>query len=196
MVTLNKIYTRSGDKGTTALATGERVPKHALRIESYGTVDETNSVIGITRLHTAALPRLDAMLSRIQNELFDLGADLATPARDETLGYEPLRILDSQVTRLEAEIDEMNEALSPLNSFILPGGTPAAAHLHLARTTCRRAERLVTALMEDPHEMVTEAVLRYLNRLSDFLFVAARHANLGEDGKGPGDVKWVPGATR
>lgn len=196
MVTLNKIYTRSGDKGTTALATGERVPKHALRIESYGTVDETNSVIGIARLHTAALPRLDAMLSRIQNELFDLGADLATPARDETLGYEPLRILDSQVTRLEAEIDEMNEALSPLNSFILPGGTPAAAHLHLARTTCRRAERLVTALMEDPHEMVNEAVLRYLNRLSDFLFVAARHANLGEDGKGPGDVKWVPGATR
>ncbi|MDX5367493.1 MAG: cob(I)yrinic acid a,c-diamide adenosyltransferase [Alphaproteobacteria bacterium] len=196
MVTLNKIYTRSGDKGTTALATGERVPKHALRIESYGTVDETNSVIGIARLHTAALPKLDQMLSRIQNELFDLGADLATPAKDETLGYEPLRILDSQVARLEAEIDEMNEALAPLNSFILPGGTPAAAHLHLARTTCRRAERLVTALMEDPHEMVNEAVLRYLNRLSDFLFVAARHANLGEDGKGPGDVKWVPGATR
>lgn len=196
MVTLNKIYTRSGDKGTTALATGERVPKHALRIESYGTVDETNSVIGMARLHTAALPKLDAMLGRIQNELFDLGADLATPARDETLGYEPLRILDSQVTRLEAEIDEMNEALSPLNSFILPGGTPAAAHLHLARTVCRRAERLVTALMEGPHEMVNEACLRYLNRLSDFLFVAARHANLGEDGKGPGDVKWVPGATR
>ena len=145
MVTLNKIYTRSGDKGTTALATGERVPKHALRIESYGTVDETNSVIGMARLHTTALPKLDAMLGRIQNELFDLGADLATPAKDETLGYEPLRILDSQVTRLEAEIDEMNEALSPLNSFILPGGTPAAAHLHLARTVCRRAERLVTA---------------------------------------------------
>lgn len=196
MVTLNKIYTRSGDKGTTALATGERVPKHALRIECYGTVDETNSVIGMARLHTATLPKLDAMLSRIQNELFDLGADLATPAKDEELGYEPLRILDSQVTRLEAEIDEMNEALLPLNSFILPGGSPAAAHLHLARTTCRRAERLVTALMESPHEMVNEAGLRYLNRLSDFLFVAARHANLGEDGKGPGDVKWVPGATR
>lgn len=196
MVTLNKIYTRSGDKGTTTLATGERVPKHTLRIECYGTVDETNSVIGMARLHTATLPKLDAMLSRIQNELFDLGADLATPAKDETLGYEPLRILDSQVTRLEAEIDRMNEALSPLNSFILPGGTPAAAHLHLARTTCRRAERLVTALMESPHEMVNKAALRYLNRLSDFLFVAARHANLGEDGKGPGDVKWVPGATR
>ncbi|MBX3507316.1 cob(I)yrinic acid a,c-diamide adenosyltransferase [Parvibaculum sp.] len=196
MVTLNKIYTRSGDTGTTALATGERVPKHALRIESYGTVDETNSAIGMARLHTAALPKLDAMLSRIQNELFDLGADLATPAKDEDLGYEPLRILDSQVTRLEAEIDEMNEALAPLNSFILPGGTPAAAHLHLARTICRRAERLVTALMETPHEMVNGAALRYLNRLSDFLFVAARHANRGEDGKGPGDVKWVPGATR
>ncbi|MFN4354219.1 cob(I)yrinic acid a,c-diamide adenosyltransferase [Parvibaculum sp.] len=196
MVTLNKIYTRSGDKGTTALATGERVPKHALRIACYGTVDETNSVIGMARLHTATLPKLDAMLSRIQNELFDLGADLATPAKDEELGYEPLRILDSQVTRLEAEIDEMNEALLPLNSFILPGGSPAAAHLHLARTTCRRAERLVTALMESPHEMVNEAGLCYLNRLSDFLFVAARHANLGEDGKGPGDVKWVPGATR
>ncbi|MEW6089613.1 MAG: cob(I)yrinic acid a,c-diamide adenosyltransferase [Pseudomonadota bacterium] len=196
MVTLNKIYTRSGDTGTTALATGERVPKHALRIESYGTVDETNSAIGMARLHTAALPKLDAMLSRIQNELFDLGADLATPAKDEDLGYEPLRILDSQVTRLEAEIDEMNEALAPLNSFILPGGTPAAAHLHLARTICRRAERIVTALMEMPHEMVNGAALRYLNRLSDFLFVAARHANRGEDGKGPGDVKWVPGATR
>jgi cob(I)alamin adenosyltransferase len=196
MVTLNKIYTRSGDTGTTALATGERVPKHALRIESYGTIDETNSAIGMARLHTAALPKLDAMLSRIQNELFDLGADLATPAKDEDLGYEPLRILDSQVTRLEAEIDEMNEALAPLNSFILPGGTPAAAHLHLARTICRRAERLVTALMETPQEMVNGAALRYLNRLSDFLFVAARHANRGEDGKGPGDVKWVPGATR
>lgn len=196
MVTLNKIYTRSGDKGTTALATGERVPKHALRIESYGTVDETNSVIGIARLHTATLPKLDRMLGRIQNELFDLGADLATPAKDETLGYEPLRILDSQVARLEAEIDEMNEALAALKSFILPGGTPAAAHLHLARTTCRRAERLVTALMDSPHEMVNEAALRYLNRLSDFLFVAARHANLGEDGRGPGDITWVPGGTR
>ena len=196
MVTLNKIYTKTGDKGTTALATGERVPKHALRIESYGTVDETNSVIGMVRLHTAALPELDAMLGRIQNELFDLGADLATPAKDVTLGYEPLRFLDSQVSRLEQEIDELNASLSPLKSFILPGGTPAAAHLHLARTVCRRAERLVTALMEGPHEMVNEAGLRYLNRLSDFLFVAARHANRGEDGKGPGDIMWVPGSTR
>lgn len=196
MVTLNKIYTRSGDKGTTALATGERVPKHSLRIESYGTVDETNSVIGIARLHTSTLPKLDAMLARIQNELFDLGADLATPASDADLGYEPLRIIDSQVDRLEAEIDEMNAALSALRSFILPAGTPAASHLHLARTVCRRAERLVTALRANPEEVVSDAALRYLNRLSDFLFVAARHANQGEDGQGPGDVLWVPGGTR
>ena len=196
MVTLNKIYTKSGDKGTTALATGERVAKHALRIESYGTVDETNSVIGIVRLHTGNMPKLDAMLARIQNELFDLGADLATPEKDEKLGWEPLRILEAQVTRLEAEIDEMNAALEPLRSFVLPGGTPSAAYLHLARTVCRRAERQVTALMEGPHERVNEAALRYLNRLSDFLFVAARYANLGEDGNGPGDVMWVPGATR
>jgi cob(I)alamin adenosyltransferase len=196
MVTLNKIYTKSGDKGTTALATGERVAKHALRIESYGTVDETNSVIGIVRLHTGKMPKLDAMLARIQNELFDLGADLATPEKDEKLDWEPLRILEAQVTRLEAEIDEMNAALEPLRSFVLPGGTPSAAYLHLARTVCRRAERQVTALMEGPHERVNEAALRYLNRLSDFLFVAARYANLGEDGNGPGDVMWVPGATR
>lgn len=196
MVTLNKIYTKSGDKGTTSLATGERVAKHALRIESYGTVDETNSVIGIVRLHTGAMPKLDAMLARIQNELFDLGADLATPEKDEKLDWEPLRILEAQVTRLESEIDEMNAALEPLRSFVLPGGTPSAAYLHLARTVCRRAERQVTALMEGPHERVNEAALRYLNRLSDFLFVAARYANLGEDGNGPGDVMWVPGATR
>ncbi|GMV61657.1 MAG: cob(I)yrinic acid a,c-diamide adenosyltransferase [Parvibaculum sp.] len=196
MVTLNKIYTKSGDKGTTALATGERVAKHALRIESYGTVDETNSVIGIVRLHTGSMLKLDAMLARIQNELFDLGADLATPEKDEKLDWEPLRILEAQVTRLESEIDEMNAALEPLRSFVLPGGTPSAAYLHLARTVCRRAERQVTALMEGPHERVNEAALRYLNRLSDFLFVAARYANLGEDGNGPGDVMWVPGATR
>jgi cob(I)alamin adenosyltransferase len=196
MVTLNKIYTKSGDKGTTALATGERVPKHALRIESYGTVDETNSVIGVARLHTGDLPKLDTMLARIQNELFDLGADLATPASDVDLGYEPLRIIEPQVERLETEIDELNAALSPLRSFILPAGTAAAAHLHHARTVCRRAERLVTALRADPQEIVSDAALRYLNRLSDFLFVAARHANQGEEGKGPGDVLWVPGATR
>ena len=157
MVTLNKIYTKSGDKGTTALATGERVPKHALRIESYGTTDETNSVIGIVRLHTQGMPTLDAMLGRIQNELFDLGADLATPEKDEKLDYEPLRIVEGQVTRLEAEIDEMNAALEPLRSFVLPGGTPAAAYLHLARTVCRRAERQVTAPKEGPHEHVSAA---------------------------------------
>ncbi|ABS63228.1 ATP--cobalamin adenosyltransferase [Parvibaculum lavamentivorans DS-1] len=196
MVTLNRIYTRTGDKGTTALASGERVPKHALRIESYGTVDETNSVLGIARLHTGGMARLDTMLMRIQNDLFDLGADLATPDRGEPLGYEPLRIVDAQVERLEKEIDELNGALEPLRSFVLPGGTAAAAHLHLARTVCRRAERLVTALMEEPDEKVSEAALRYLNRLSDFLFVAARYVNHGEDGNGPGDVLWVPGGSR
>ncbi|MEQ8267088.1 MAG: cob(I)yrinic acid a,c-diamide adenosyltransferase [Parvibaculum sp.] len=196
MVTLNKIYTRTGDKGTTALASGERVPKHALRIESYGTVDETNSALGIARLHTGSIEKLDAMLARIQNDLFDLGADLATPDRGEKLDYEPLRIVDAQVDRLEKEIDALNAALEPLRSFVLPGGTAAAAHLHLARTVCRRAERLVTALMAEPEEKVSEAALRYLNRLSDFLFVAARYANHGEAGDGPGDVLWVPGGSR
>ena len=196
MVTLNRIYTRTGDKGTTALASGERVPKHALRIESYGTVAETNSAIGVARLHTAGFARLDAMLARIQNDLFDLGADLATPDRGEKLDYEPLRIVEAQVTRLETEIDELNAGLEPLRSFVLPAGTPAAAHLHLARTVCRRAERLVAALSEKPEERVGAPALHYLNRLSDFLFVAARYVNKGEDGKGPGDVLWTPGASR
>lgn len=196
MVTLNKIYTRTGDKGTTALASGERVPKHSLRIESYGTVDETNSVLGIARLHTAGFALLDPMLARIQNDLFDLGADLATPDRGEPLGYEPLRIVAAQVTRIEAEIDELNGTLEPLRSFVLPGGTPAAAHLHLARTVCRRAERLVTALTQVPEETVSEAALQYLNRLSDFFFVAARYINHGENGEGEGDVLWVPGENR
>ena len=185
MVTLNKIYTKSGDKGTTALATGERVAKHALRIESYGTVDETNSVIGIVRLHTGAMPKLDAMLARIQNELFDLGADLATPEKDEKLDWEPLRILEAQVTRLEAEIDEMNAALEPLRSFVLPGGTPAAAHLHLARTVCRRAERRVVSLAKS--ENLNPIHVVYLNRLSDLLFVMARRLNLLA---GQTDVYW------
>ena len=197
MVTLNKIYTRTGDKGDTALATGERVPKHALRIESYGTTDELNAVIGVARLHTQAMPDLDAMLSRIQNDLFDLGADLATPSKGpnekEELGYEPLRIIDTQVTRLETEIDAMNEELEPLRSFILPGGHAAAAHLHHARTVCRRAERLATALAGQPDEPVGEACIQYLNRLSDFLFVAARYVNKAE---GDGDVLWVPGGSR
>lgn len=197
MVTLNKIYTRTGDKGTTALATGDRVAKHALRIESYGTVDETNATVGLARLHTGDDAALDAMLARIQNDLFDLGADLATPGKTrEELGYEPLRIIEAQATRLEREIDELNAHLQPLRSFVLPGGRPAAAHLHLARTVSRRAERLMTALAEAEPGLVSEPALKYINRLSDFFFVAARYANWAPDGKGPGDVLWVPGANR
>jgi cob(I)alamin adenosyltransferase len=197
MVTLNKIYTRTGDKGTTALATGERVAKHALRIESYGTIDETNSAIGLARLHTKGDPALDAMLARIQNDLFDLGADLATPGKTkEELGYEPLRIVEAQVTRLEGEIDALNAHLEPLRSFVLPGGTAAAAYLHLARTVCRRAERLMTALAGEANEPVSDAALKYANRLSDFLFVAARYANWAPGGAGPGDVLWTPGQNR
>ncbi|WP_181704560.1 cob(I)yrinic acid a,c-diamide adenosyltransferase [Chthonobacter rhizosphaerae] len=192
MVVLNRIYTRTGDAGTTALGSGERRPKYDLRVSSYGTVDETNATIGLARLHTAGLPDVDAMLARIQNDLFDLGADLATPDTGEPLGYEPLRILASQVTRLEGEIDALNKDLSPLRSFVLPGGTPAAAYLHLGRTVCRRAERLVVELAADPAEPVNPEAVKYLNRLSDFLFVASRWVN----DKGAADVLWVPGKTR
>jgi cob(I)alamin adenosyltransferase len=190
VVALNRIYTRTGDTGTTGLASGERRKKHDLRVEAYGTVDETNACLGLARLHTEG--EVDAMLSRIQNELFDLGADLATPETEKPLPYEPLRILDTQVERLEREIDRLNEALSPLRSFVLPGGSPAAAALHLARTVCRRAERLVVALAEKPGEAVSPAAIKYLNRLSDFLFVASRFVN----DRGGGDVLWVPGKTR
>lgn len=192
MVKLNRIYTRTGDQGTTGLATGERRPKHDLRVSAYGTVDETNACIGLARLHTAGDPEIDAMLGRIQNDLFDLGADLATPDTGEKLPYEPLRIVPSQVERLEREIDAMNEHLSPLRSFVLPGGSPAAAALHLARTVCRRAERLVTELASRPDEPVSAAAVQYLNRLSDHLFVAARVANQN----GAADVLWVPGQNR
>lgn len=189
MVTLNKIYTRTGDAGATRLATGQQVSKSALRVETYGAVDEANACVGLARLHTASDPDFDAMLARVQNELFDLGADLATPPRpDET---HALRMLDSQVERLEREIDAMNADLPPLASFILPGGTPAAAHLHLARTVARRAERVAVALTESG-ENVSPAAMKYLNRLSDFLFVAARHAN----DRGASEVFWVSGATR
>lgn len=191
MVALNRIYTRAGDGGCTQLAGGETRPKHDLRIESYGTVDETNAAIGLARLHTANDGALDAMLARIQNDLFDLGADLATPAV-ERKGVADLRVVDAQVERLEAEIDAMNENLQPLRSFVLPGGKPASAHLHVARTVCRRAERLVSALGEYPDEIVSPVVLKYLNRLSDHLFVAARHANAN----GEADVLWAPGANR
>ncbi len=192
MVVLNKIYTRTGDKGTTGLATGERVDKWNLRVESYGAVDETNAAIGVARLHCTADPDLDAMLGRIQNDLFDLGADLATPQRDKPLGWEALRIVEAQVTRLETEIDLINAVIPPLNSFILPGGSPLAAYLHVARTVSRRAERLVAELAATEGEVVSQFALAYANRLSDFLFVAARRAN----DNGASDVLWVPGANR
>ncbi len=193
MVALTRIYTRTGDKGTTALGTGERRPKYDLRVEAYGTVDETNSALGMARLATSTSDeRLDAMLGRIQNDLFDLGADLCTPDTGEKLEWEPLRIVSSQVTRLESEIDELNGELQPLRSFVLPAGTPAAANLHLARTISRRAERLMVELAAQPGEIVAEPALQYINRLSDFLFVAARFANL----KAGGDVLWTPGKNR
>jgi cob(I)alamin adenosyltransferase len=191
MVALNRIYTRAGDGGRTALVGGEMRPKHDPRVEAYGTVDETNAAIGLARLHTAGDGDLDAMLARIQNDLFDLGADLATP-QVERKGREDLRIAEAQVERLEGEIDAMNEALEPLRSFVLPGGSPAAAHLHAARTICRRAERLATALADIEGEIVSPGVVKYLNRLSDHLFVAARRAN----GQGRSDVLWVPGQNR
>ncbi len=192
MVKLNKIYTKTGDDGTTGLVSGPRRLKHDLRVESYGTVDETNSAIGVARLHTADLPDLDAMLMRIQNDLFDLGADLSTPETDEPPAYESLRIIDHQVERIEHDIDVLNADLEPLRSFVLPAGTPASAHLHLARTIARRAERLIVALSLSEGEHVSPAALKYINRLSDFLFVAARHAN----DHGRADVLWVPGKNR
>ena len=195
MVKLNKIYTRTGDDGTTALVSGPRRIKHDLRIESFGTVDEANSAIGIARLHTSGLVDLDAMLFRIQNDLFDLGADLATPDLGEVLSYEPLRIVEAQVVRIENEIDALNSDLSPLKSFVLPGGTPAAAYLHLARTIARRAERQMVELSRIEGEVVSPAALKYVNRLSDFLFVAARFANDAENSDAP-DILWVPGQNR
>ncbi|KAA0680468.1 cob(I)yrinic acid a,c-diamide adenosyltransferase [Azospirillum brasilense] len=189
MVKLTRIYTRGGDRGQTSLGDGRRVPKHDPRVTAYGTVDEANAVIGLVRLHTADQPETDAMLSRIQNDLFDLGADLCTPEAEDP-AYPPLRILESQVERLEAEIDAMNADLAPLNSFILPGGAPAAAHLHLARTVVRRAERLMTELAEV--EPVNPAAVKYANRLSDHLFVLSRKLNAN----GAADVLWVPGANR
>ena len=195
MVKLDKIYTRGGDKGMTSLGNGERVPKHDLRVEAYGAVDEANAAIGLARLHIGSLGEagsdLDGMLSRIQNDLFDLGADLSTPEDEEGSRRRPaLRVAQVQVDRLEAEIDAMNARLKPLTSFVLPGGSAAAAYLHLARTITRRAERLVTALQDA--ETINPAALAYINRLSDHLFVAGRHANLD----GAGDVLWVPGLNR
>ena len=187
MVRLTRIYTRGGDAGETSLGDGARVAKHDLRVEAFGTVDEANAAVGLARL--AAPPEADAMLGRIQNDLFDLGADLCTP-EDGRRAAGALRIQASQVERLEHEIDALNAELKPLDSFVLPGGTPCAAHLHLARTITRRAERLVAALAA--RETINGEALKYLNRLSDHLFVLSRHVN----GKGAGDVLWTPGANR
>jgi cob(I)alamin adenosyltransferase len=192
MVRLTRIYTRTGDAGDTSLATGERTRKYHLRIDAYGGVDETNACVGLARIHTRGDEVLDPMLARIQNELFDLGADLATPSRGLAEGVQALRVTAEQVTRLESEIDHLNSELSPLNSFVLPGGSEAAAALHLARTVCRRAERCAVALADQPGEEVSGPALRYLNRLSDLFFTAARWANA----RGEGDVLWSPGATR
>lgn len=189
MVTLNRIYTRTGDQGATRLATGEPVSKADARVEAYGAVDETNACLGLARLHTEG--DFDAMLARLQNELFDLGADLSTPPEADEADGARLRILDSQVSRLEAEIDAINAELPPLGSFVLPGGTPAAAALHLARTVCRRAEREAVRLAESG-AAVSPPAMRYLNRLSDLLFVAARYAN----DRGAAEVFWRSGATR
>ena len=191
MVRLTRIYTKTGDAGKTRLASGATVSKSDGRVEAYGCVDETNACVGLARVHLTADPELDAMLGRVQNELFDLGADLATPAKPDEAAGSKLRILDSQVERLEREIDALNERLPPLQSFILPGGTSAAAALHLARTVSRRAEREAVRLAETG-EPVSGPAMRYLNRLSDFLFVAARWANDG----GKAEVFWKSGGTR
>jgi cob(I)alamin adenosyltransferase len=193
MVVLNRIYTRTGDAGETALGSGERVSKANIRIAAYGTVDETNATVGLVRLHTKGLEKLDAMLARIQNELFDLGADLCVPDRGEKLEWEPLRILPKQYERLEAEIDDLNTELAPLRSFVLPAGHAAAAQLHLSRTVCRRAERLIVELKSIEGEHVSEGAIAYINRLSDFFFVASRWVNFKA---ADGDVLWVPGKTR
>ncbi len=194
MVVLNRIYTRTGDDGTTALGSGERRPKYDLRISAYGTVDETNAAIGLVRLQLKGAlgdgEAIDRMLGLIQNDLFDLGADLAVPQRPDKA--ERLRLLATQVSRLEQDIDRLNADLTPLSSFVLPGGTAAAAHLHMARTVCRRAERIMVELAAQPDEPVNDAAIQYMNRLSDFLFVSSRTLN----SRGAGDVLWVPGQNR
>ena len=195
MVALNRIYTRTGDKGDTGLTTGERRPKCDLRVDAYGAVDEANSAIGVARIETAKsadLAGLDRMLEAIQNDLFDLGADLSTPEGGKKLKWEPLRIQPSQVERLERDIDALNADLEPLRSFVLPAGAPAAAHLHLARAIARRAERRMVALARKEGEIVSGPALQFVNRLSDFLFVAARWVNA----RGEGDVLWTPGKNR
>ena len=188
MVVLNRIYTRTGDDGTTSLGTGARRKKYDLRVEAYGTVDEVNAVIGLVRLHTTGL--LDAVLGRIQNDLFDVEADLCLAEKGP--GGARLTVTDAQVAWLEGEIDRLNADLAPLKSFILPGGSAASAYLHLARTVCRRAERIMVELKNKPGEGISEPSLKYVNRLSDYLFVAGRHAN----NNGAADVLWAPGQNR
>ncbi len=192
MVKLNKIYTRTGDDGTTGLSTGARVKKWDLRVRAYGSVDECNSALGLARLHIGNRADMDKAISRIQNDLFDLGADLATPESDDKLKWEPLRIVKSQVEWLEGEIDRLNADLAPLDSFILPAGSALSSYLHMARTIARRAETNIAELNADTNEIVSPEALAYINRLSDYLFVAARVANAN----GANDVKWVPGANR
>jgi cob(I)alamin adenosyltransferase len=192
MVALNRIYTRTGDDGTTALGTGERRKKYDLRIAAYGTLDETNATLGVARLHTAYDPALDAALARVQNDLFDAGADLTMPGKGKGPGGARLTVTQAQVSWLESEIDRLNGELAPLRSFVLPGGSAASAYLHLARTVCRRAERLIAELKDKSGESVGDEVLKYVNRLSDFLFVASRYANA----KGARDVLWEPGRHR
>jgi cob(I)alamin adenosyltransferase len=192
MVVLNRIYTRTGDDGTTALGTGERRKKYDLRIAAYGTLDEVNAAIGVARLHTAHDRALDTALAHIQNDLFDVGADLTMPGKGKGPDGARLTVTESQVSWLESEIDRFNSGLAPLRSFVLPGGSAAAAYLHLARTVCRRGERLIAELKDKPGESVGDEVLKYVNRLSDFLFVASRYAN----DKGERDVLWAPGRNR
>jgi cob(I)alamin adenosyltransferase len=190
MVVLNRIYTRTGDDGTTSLGNNERRKKYDLRVDAYGTLDEVNAVIGLVRLHTADDPALDPALARIQNDLFDVEADLCLSEKGP--GGARLTVTDTQVAWLEQEIDRLNADLAPLRSFILPGGTAAAAYMHLARTVCRRAERIMVELADQSGEHVSAPSLKYVNRLSDFLFVAGRFANQ----KGATDVLWVPGQNR
>ena len=193
MIKLNKIYTKTGDDGTTGLGNGERRKKYDLRVAAYGSVDEANATIGMARIYTKEdNPELDGMLQAIQNDMFDLGADLATPEAEKPPEYEQLRIIPSQVERVENEIDQLNSKLEPLRTFVLPGGSPAAANLHLARTITRRAEREIVELSEDKSEKINIQALAYINRVSDFLFVAARYVN----DCGVTDVLWIPGKNR
>ncbi len=190
MIKINKIYTRTGDDGTTGLVRGPRRPKHDIRIEAFGTVDEANAAIGLARLHTSAMPKVDMLLARVQNDLFDVGSDLATPGDDEDSEHPTLRVRPVQTAFVEKQIDHYNANLAPLTSFVLPGGSPLSAALHLARTVVRRAERRATELTAAEPDTSAEAV-RYLNRLSDLLFVLGRVAN----GNGERDVLWIPGAN-